>query len=353
MGCGDLAGKNPICIEAGPGNTLSTFAREIANGKASLCLQSLPGPDARRSDTEETLNSLGQLWANGVKVDWEAFHRTEQRSRVSLPTYPFERQTYWVGTNASANSEEARDPFNWFYRAVWREEPLAASKYQLSRAAGFLVLDRETSPGAAIVDSLRELGCDVITARPGDAYARLSEHEWLLNPDQEQDFRELAGSVCGSETRLSGVIDCWSATSLSSTEGASTDLDTAAVMSLLAPMRLAHALSGQQTVRPLPMLLLADGTTRVLETDVMDPPRALGAGVARVLPQEHPGLRLAHIDADERRLRWRTWCLRSWRRALRSPLSRSGTESGSWRRLSQCRSGRQSRRLICPRPPLF
>ena len=30
----------------------------------------------------------------------------------------------------------------------------------------------------------------------------------------------------------------------------------------------------------------------------MDPPRALGAGVARVLPQEHPGLRVAHIDVD-------------------------------------------------------
>ena len=56
----DLANKNPICIEAGPGNTLSTFSREIANGKAALCLQSLPGPDARRSDAEEMLNALGQ-----------------------------------------------------------------------------------------------------------------------------------------------------------------------------------------------------------------------------------------------------------------------------------------------------
>ncbi len=298
MGCGDLAGKNPICIEAGPGNTLSTFAREIANGKASLCLQSLPGPDARRSDTEETLNALAQLWANGVDVDWEAFHRTEQRSRVSLPTYPFERQTYWVGTNASANGEEARDPFNWFYRAGWREEQLAASKTSTLAGRRILVLDRETSPGAAIVESLRHLGCDVVTARPGGAYARLSEDEWVLNPNQEQDFRELAGSVCDSETRLSGVIDCWSATSLASPAGARTDLDTAAVMSLLAPMRLAHALSGQQTVRPLPMLLLAAGTTRVLDTDVMDPSRALGAGVARVLPQEHPGLRVTHIDAD-------------------------------------------------------
>jgi phthiocerol/phenolphthiocerol synthesis type-I polyketide synthase E len=299
MDCRDLAGKNPICIEAGPGNTLSTFTREIANGRGWLCLQSLPGPDARRTDTEEMLHALGRLWAHGVEVDWEAFHRSERRLRVSLPTYPFERQTYWVGTNASASTEEARDPFNWFYRAVWRPEPLTASATSNLAGRRILVLDRETSPGAAIVERLRQLGCDVVTARPSDAYARLSEHEWVLNPHQEQDFRELAASVCGSETRLSGVIDCWSAISLTSLEAAGTDLDAAAVMSLFPPMRLAHALSAQQTVRPLPMLLLAAGTTRVLDADVMDPPRALGAGVARVLPQEHRGLRVAHIDADD------------------------------------------------------
>src|SRR6185312_16656336 len=242
--------------------------------------------------------SLGQLWANGVEVDWGVFHSTEQRSRISLPAYPFERQTYWVGTNASANSVEVRDPFNWFYRAIWQEEPLGASKTSTLAGRRILVLDRETSPGAAIVERLLQLGCDVIRAGPGDAYAHLNEREWVLNPDHERDFHELAASVCDSETRLSGVIDCWSATSLASGEAAGTDLDMAAAMGLLAPMRLAHALSAQQTVRPLPVLLLAAGTTRVLDTDAMDPPRALSAGVARVLPQEHPGLRVAHIDAD-------------------------------------------------------
>ena len=271
--------------------------REIANGKAkaSMCLQSLPGPDARRSDTEETLNTLGQLWALGVEVDWEAFHRAESRLRVSLPTYPFERQTYWVGASASSKGEQVRDPFNWFYRAAWREEPLGASKTGSLAGRRILVLDRETSPGAAIVHRLRELGCDVLTARPGEAFTRLGERQWVIDPNQALEFRDLAASVCTSETRLSGVIDCWSATALGP---AKTELNSAAVTSLLAPMRLAHALSTQHTLRPLPLLLLAKGTSQVLETDVIDPPRALGAGAARVLPQEHPGLRVAHIDID-------------------------------------------------------
>jgi phthiocerol/phenolphthiocerol synthesis type-I polyketide synthase E len=294
-GCRDLA-KNPIYIEAGPGNTLSTFARELSNGNGTLCVQSLPGPNHRQNDTEETLQALGQLWGNGVDIDWSAFHSTERRMRVSLPTYPFERQTYWVGMNASKEADRAaRDPFNWFYRAVWREESIAAKAASDLAGRRILVLDRETSPGADVADRLRSLGCDVVTARLGEKFARLSDHEFVLNPHREQDFSELAAGVCESESRLAGVIVCWSAEALTSW---GTPLDSAAEVSLLAPMRLTHMLSRQQTVRPLPMLFGACGTTRVYDRDVMDPPRALQVGIARVLPQEHPGVRVTHIDVD-------------------------------------------------------
>ena len=200
-----------------------------------------------------------------------------------------------MGTSQPA-AEQTRDPFNWFFRAVWREEPLAAPPTALA-GRRILVLDRETSPGAAIAECLRRLGCDVVTARPGESWARLGEREWTLNPRRPQDFAALAAAVCDREVKLSGVIDCWSAAALPADDGG-TALDAAAETSLLAPMRLAHALSREQTLRPLPILLVAAGTTRVLETDTMDPPRALGAGVGRVLPQEHPGLRVTHVDVD-------------------------------------------------------
>src|SRR5262249_32858240 len=65
-------GKHAAYIEAGPGNTLVTFAGETvkAAGAAAVCLTSLPGAHDRRSDTEVMLTALGQLWANGGVVDW-------------------------------------------------------------------------------------------------------------------------------------------------------------------------------------------------------------------------------------------------------------------------------------------
>jgi acyl transferase domain-containing protein/SAM-dependent methyltransferase len=292
------AGKDAIFLEVGPGNTLATFAAENAKSMEtqSLCLASLPGPSDKRADTEVLLNGLGQLWANGVNVDWERFHRSEQRARVSLPTYPFERRIYWIGARPGQSAvvkHEPRDTSAWYHRPTWREVGPAEAEMAVLSDRRILVLDEQTGVGVKLRDRLATLGAHPIVVRQGDGFQRVSDDEYLLDPAKPDEFLELATQVCARGPRLAGVIDCWSAA-----PPGGTDLDVAAIVTLLAPMRLAHALSSQPTVRPLPVLLVARGTGRVNDADVLDPPRALGKGCARVLPQEHPGLRVAHVDID-------------------------------------------------------
>ncbi|MCX6040910.1 MAG: hypothetical protein NTV69_07230, partial [Caldilinea sp.] len=40
--------------------------------------------------------SLGALYVRGAAIDWEGFDRGYARRKVALPTYPFQRQRYWV-----------------------------------------------------------------------------------------------------------------------------------------------------------------------------------------------------------------------------------------------------------------
>src|SRR5262249_38747109 len=35
-------------------------------------------------------------WMAGVEIDWGKYYEGEKRKRVALPTYPFERQRYWI-----------------------------------------------------------------------------------------------------------------------------------------------------------------------------------------------------------------------------------------------------------------
>lgn len=86
-----------LFLEVGPGRTLTTLVKEMARDRgATVALSSLGHHNEKSSDLEIMLQTLGQLWLAGVKIDWAGFHAHEERRRIPLPTYPFERKRYWL-----------------------------------------------------------------------------------------------------------------------------------------------------------------------------------------------------------------------------------------------------------------
>ncbi|MBD2183505.1 FkbM family methyltransferase [Planktothrix sp. FACHB-1355] len=87
--------QHPILLEVGPGQTLCSLALQCIEGD-KIALSSLRHSYDRQSDIAFLLNALGQLWLAGVQIDWSAVHGNENCHRLPLPTYPFERQRYWI-----------------------------------------------------------------------------------------------------------------------------------------------------------------------------------------------------------------------------------------------------------------
>nr|WP_236117183.1 type I polyketide synthase [Hassalia byssoidea] len=84
-----------ILLEVGPGRTLSTLVNKQSCARM-VVLSSLRHPQNQQSDVAFLLNTLGRLWLEGINVDWSEFSAHEQRHRIPLPTYPFERKRYWI-----------------------------------------------------------------------------------------------------------------------------------------------------------------------------------------------------------------------------------------------------------------
>ena len=94
--------KNPAAalIEVGPGNVLSTLARQHVQSRNGakqdvLIACSLTKDTAGQDNAGDALKALGSLWLAGLEPDWTALHSGEHRLRIPLPTYPFERKRYW------------------------------------------------------------------------------------------------------------------------------------------------------------------------------------------------------------------------------------------------------------------
>ncbi|VTZ49147.1 Amino acid adenylation domain protein [Methylocella tundrae] len=105
------AGPDAILLEAGPGVTLSTLARQGGAGSApDAVLASLPDAAREASDSEVIARSTAQLWCAGVPIDWRGVHSDAKRRRVSLPAYPFERVRHWIDAPPVERVNERQAP---------------------------------------------------------------------------------------------------------------------------------------------------------------------------------------------------------------------------------------------------
>ncbi|WP_159594018.1 non-ribosomal peptide synthetase/type I polyketide synthase [Hydrogenophaga sp. BPS33] len=88
-----LATGDVAFLEIGPRGTLSTLVRQHGAGKrAAVCVPSLG--DAPEAETALLLHARGQLWTLGLEL--APLASDQQRRRVRLPTYPFERKRFWL-----------------------------------------------------------------------------------------------------------------------------------------------------------------------------------------------------------------------------------------------------------------
>jgi phthiocerol/phenolphthiocerol synthesis type-I polyketide synthase E len=111
-------------VEVGPGNALSGLVR----GRAAAVTMLWRAKDGVVAESRSVVTGIAGLWRHGVSVDWAAFNRGR---RVSLPTYPFERESYLLPKpGESPRSTVAVEPVRvadagWDPATVWPDDEIA------------------------------------------------------------------------------------------------------------------------------------------------------------------------------------------------------------------------------------
>ena len=120
-----------IFLECGPKPILLSMGRQCLPRQAGNWLPSLR---SKQSDWQCLLQTLGQLYIRGVKVDWSGFDRDYPRRKIVLPTYPFQRNSYWLETESDHNhqllsaSNQAQKPIVHNHQNNGKFTPITPSK---------------------------------------------------------------------------------------------------------------------------------------------------------------------------------------------------------------------------------
>lgn len=91
---------NQILMEIGP-----CFNSKDAE---SIIIPAMADAWSNKNDLLYLFENLGKFWINGGRISWNNLYTNEKRHRIPLPTYPFERQRYWIepGTQNTQNGEQ-------------------------------------------------------------------------------------------------------------------------------------------------------------------------------------------------------------------------------------------------------
>ena len=287
-----LQADGRVLLEVGPGRTLGTL---VPRGGSHAAIPSLPHPKDANDDERALMDAAGRAWAAGVPVDWSAFNEGRGGRRIPLPTYPFERQRYYLEPTriplAAVRVDEGKraDAGSWFYLPSWRRsELLGGSVDDDLSGAQWLVFADGRDVGAAVADRLRVRGARVVVVEAGDETAERAPDLWTLDPRAgDEGYDALIGALA-RRGAPADIVHCWGIG----------DADDAIVRGAASLIALAKALGRHGVTGAVRLLAVTNGAQEVDGRDAVNPAKAAVLGPLKVIPQEYPNVSARAVDVE-------------------------------------------------------
>jgi len=298
-----LRDSGRILLEVGPGRTLASLAqRHPARQEEVPVLSLLRNTNEQLSEAACNLQALGRVWLAGVDPDWHSFHKYEPRARLPLPTYPFERQYYWVkpgelATHANPESKapaKKKDVADWFYVRSWKRSAIP-SESLTKDPLRWLVFSDESSLSRGLIQSLRECGQDIVTVARGDQFSRANSNHYRIRTQSAEDYGRLVNELTVAHQVPRRILYTWA---LASADWMHVQEDGFGLLRSF--LSLARSVSGMWPAETIRVDVLSAGLQAVTGKDKIVPEKAAMLSASRVIEQEFPNLSCRNIDTDPR-----------------------------------------------------
>ena len=348
-----------VFVEIGPQPILLGMGRQCWSEDVGIWLPSLR---EGQSDWSQILQSLAELYVQGVKVDWSGFDQDYLRKKVALPTYPFQRQRYWIETSEDESQKAAYSSFetktttivnllndgntqrlaqklekvgkfspeqikllpemldvlvqrnqeeptatitqNCLYQVQWKNLlPISTNdldSISQSQPSHCLIFADSQGLGQALATSIQQRGhkCSLVYA--GNTYQILEAGHYSLNPFQPEDFQLLFQEVVSNhKLPLSKIIHLWSLDAIDSNELTLDALEQSQKFSSGIILHLLQTLDKEKWLNCPQLWVVTRGAQAVnTSTNSLAVAQAPVWGLGKVAALEYPQLWGGLVDLD-------------------------------------------------------
>ncbi len=301
--------ENMLLLEVGPSNALAQLAGRDPEIKAKATIvTSLPHPQKLAEEPQHFASAMGRLWLAGVNLNWDALYQ-QQPKRIGLPGYPFERKRFWVdahpqafsNTNTIADSMQGKPLDEWFYLPSFNRQLPTTTQQQQANCT--LLLADENSITSQFATTLTEQTKTLIKVTTGSEFKQISECEYSVRPDSDEDIAQLLTAVKQNHGEISQIYHLWS---LAVT--AEMAFNQTQQLGLLSLLSLSRALETTYNNQEIDLVVVSQGTLDVTGQDKLSAPQATLLGPCKVIPQEYPNIKVRLIDFGEQfNSTWLNW----------------------------------------------
>ncbi len=298
--------EDVILLEVGPGQTLTALAkRQIPGAVKPLTFATLQRRHERRSSIENVLDTLGKLWLNGTQMNWFQFNSGRRRRRVPLPSYPFQRKSYWIEPQ-EASSQLATQPTpslhkranmaTWFYAPLWKQSLLPLPTGANAAATRWLIFMDECGLGQELVKRLVQDGLEVLTVTAGERFKLHDGATYILNPQRAEDYELLFEELEASKTMPDTIAHLWSVTPDQETALRDELFQKTQDLGFHSLLFLAQALGRHNFTQPVQISVISNHMQSLTGEQDLCPEKATVLGPCKVIPQEYPNIACRSID---------------------------------------------------------
>ncbi|MEM6252545.1 MAG: beta-ketoacyl synthase N-terminal-like domain-containing protein [Cyanobacteria bacterium P01_D01_bin.156] len=282
--------SDAVLLEVGPGNSLTTLTRQHLSSRLSNpTIYSLPHPKVasqENADSQQVLTAVGQLWSAGVAIDWKSLH-PENRRRIPLPTYPFERKRYWVdmmdmskAAAPVATGALEPDTTKWFYRPSWqRVMPPRKTVDPTERPCWLIFLD-SLGIGHQLAKQIERAGQDVFTVKVGNSFEQSGYRQFSLNPQENNTYQQLLEDLQLREMEPTNIVYLWPL-----------DQGNKDFITLL---NLVKTWAVQTNL--VQLTVVTDSAYEVVGHEIINSHQSLLQGLCQVTSQEYPAIGCHQVD---------------------------------------------------------